>query len=345
MKQTALLTGVVLAWSACVVADEPIPADKPVPVKPQRYTQVEERVIGPIRADSPITATIKGDTGRVLIVGPNGAQEEVDLGTITVSDGLFGVNPVPQPQIQQGFLLFPQNNLWQSVEKKLKADGFTPEQLKKIKAALDAAQKSPVTEYRLPHAIKDRDDILALTVRSTGEHRFMIGVATADIEGELREELGLKKDVGVLVSSVLDEMPAKKAGVQAKDVIVSVNGKPIGKIEQLVEAVQKAGKDKKSVKLQIKREGKDIEVTVKPIERKSVALPTRTLKPADSFWRHVQIYPNQHQGSLVGPGIIRRVAPAQSNAKIEKQLQEVNAKLDKLQEAIDALSAGKKKRK
>ncbi|MCA9267859.1 MAG: trypsin-like peptidase domain-containing protein, partial [Planctomycetales bacterium] len=67
--------------------------------------------------------------------------------------------------------------------------------------------------------------------RSGRVPRGWLGVALAEVTEELQAELGLENTQGVYVPSVLGEesipSPARRAGMQASDVIVRWNGEPI----------------------------------------------------------------------------------------------------------------------
>jgi len=54
--------------------------------------------------------------------------------------------------------------------------------------------------------------------------RPMIGIITGEFNAGIASKLGIPVDYGLYVSSVLDGMGAQKAGLQDKDVIVSVDG-------------------------------------------------------------------------------------------------------------------------
>jgi len=60
-----------------------------------------------------------------------------------------------------------------------------------------------------------------------------LGVYYQDVTPELAESFGLKEARGALISKVVKGAPADKAGVKAGDVILSVNGKPIGDSDEL----------------------------------------------------------------------------------------------------------------
>ena len=57
--------------------------------------------------------------------------------------------------------------------------------------------------------------------------RGWLGVIIQDVTRELAESFGLKKPHGALISRVLDDSPADKAGFEAGDVILKFNGKRI----------------------------------------------------------------------------------------------------------------------
>lgn len=54
-----------------------------------------------------------------------------------------------------------------------------------------------------------------------------LGVQLTDLTPELRTHFGLPADAGVMVSKVLEESPADRAGLQAGDIITAVNGHPV----------------------------------------------------------------------------------------------------------------------
>ncbi len=57
--------------------------------------------------------------------------------------------------------------------------------------------------------------------------RAMLGVQLAQTTPDLREHLGAPRDAGVLVSKVLDDSVARRAGIRVGDLIVAVNGERV----------------------------------------------------------------------------------------------------------------------
>ena len=67
--------------------------------------------------------------------------------------------------------------------------------------------------------------------------RGWLGVLIQPVDRELAESFGLDKPAGALVSQVMADSPAEKAGFQVGDVVVQFNGKEIGHSGQLPQVV------------------------------------------------------------------------------------------------------------
>lgn len=93
--------------------------------------------------------------------------------------------------------------------------------------------------------------------------RGQIGVGIQDITPDLRDAFNLKNgQVGVLVTHVVEDSPAEKAGFKAGDIIISVDGKPTKSTGQLRSAIGvKSIGDKVEVK--VFRENKEHSLKVK----------------------------------------------------------------------------------
>jgi serine protease Do len=97
--------------------------------------------------------------------------------------------------------------------------------------------------------------------------RGWMGVGIQDLTAELAQYYGIKDQKGVLVTQVFPGDPADKAGIMSKDVIIAVNGKPVGTSRELSSAVagMPVGKE---VPVKILRDGREQTVKVQLAERK-----------------------------------------------------------------------------
>jgi serine protease Do len=97
--------------------------------------------------------------------------------------------------------------------------------------------------------------------------RGRIGVTIAPVTKEVAESIGLGKPAGALVNAVEKDGPADKAGIEAGDIIVKVDGKAVDKQSDLPRMVG-AIKPGTKATLQVFRRGspRDISVTVAEFE-------------------------------------------------------------------------------
>jgi serine protease Do len=100
-------------------------------------------------------------------------------------------------------------------------------------------------------------------VRTGKVVRGWLGVAIQDLSAELATQFGITDTKGVLVSDVMEDSPAKKAGFERADVITEYDGKPMDSPTHLRNAVAQTPIGKKvSVKLIRDKKPKTIEVTI-----------------------------------------------------------------------------------
>ncbi|CUS47418.1 MAG: outer membrane stress sensor serine protease DegQ [Idiomarinaceae bacterium HL-53] len=91
--------------------------------------------------------------------------------------------------------------------------------------------------------------------------RGVLGVRGRNLDQQLADALGINRTRGAWVSEVIADGAAAKAGVQAGDVIVSLDGSPIQSFAELAAKVGSAGAGNR-VELGIIREGERLEITV-----------------------------------------------------------------------------------
>jgi len=94
--------------------------------------------------------------------------------------------------------------------------------------------------------------------------RALLGVALREIDSKLAQELDIEKPEGVYVNSVSEGSAAEEAGIEAKDIILSINEIVVNKVPQLLEQVNRFRPGDK-IKVKVSRNGKlkDLSVTLK----------------------------------------------------------------------------------
>ena len=91
--------------------------------------------------------------------------------------------------------------------------------------------------------------------------RGWLGVYIQEVTPDIAESLGIDDDIGALISSVNEDGPAAKGGIQPGDVVVEFDGKPIEKMRDLPRIVAETDIGAK-VKVELFRQGKRETVTV-----------------------------------------------------------------------------------
>jgi serine protease Do len=93
--------------------------------------------------------------------------------------------------------------------------------------------------------------------------RGWLGVSIQELTPELAAQFGVQDTKGVLVSDVMDDSPAKKAGFERADVIIEFDGKSMDSPTHLRNAVAQTSVGKKvTVKILRDKKPKSIELTI-----------------------------------------------------------------------------------
>ena len=102
--------------------------------------------------------------------------------------------------------------------------------------------------------------------------RGWLGVYIQEVTPDIAESLGLNDDIGALISSVNEDGPAAKGGIQAGDVIVEFDGKQIEKMRDLPRIVAETDIGA-NVKVELFRQGKreTVSVTLGELEKAELA--------------------------------------------------------------------------
>ena len=108
-------------------------------------------------------------------------------------------------------------------------------------------------------------DIVEQLKRSGHAKWGWLGVLIQDVNKELAESFGMKKPMGAVVLRVLDDTPAKNAGIEVGDVITHFGKNTINRSSDLPLAVGQAAIGSR-VKVRVIRDGKQKRLTVKIAE-------------------------------------------------------------------------------
>jgi Do/DeqQ family serine protease len=108
--------------------------------------------------------------------------------------------------------------------------------------------------------------VLEDIVKSGRVTRGWIGVEPNDLSPELAQTFGVKADSGVIITGVLQNGPAAKAGMRPGDVITGVGEKNVGNVQELLAAVA-ALTPGEAARFALQRGGGRMELDVTPGSR------------------------------------------------------------------------------
>lgn len=100
--------------------------------------------------------------------------------------------------------------------------------------------------------------------------KYWLGVHCYPASATLRAQLGLAEDQGLVVSHVMKDSPAMKAGLEQHDVLLSIGDEKLANQMQLAKALEKHG-DKK-ISLTYLRAGKKKSMELEPAPRKAAGV-------------------------------------------------------------------------
>lgn len=98
-----------------------------------------------------------------------------------------------------------------------------------------------------------------------------LGIGVRDVESERVKDLKLKEERGVEITTIEDDSPASRAGLQKADVVLEYNGQRVEGVEQFIRMVREtpAGRE---AKLTVSRDGRILNLAAKVAERKGFSI-------------------------------------------------------------------------
>jgi len=175
------------------------------------------------------------------------------------------------------------------------------------------------------------------------EQRYRVGVTLSEADGTLRSQLRLASGEGLVVTEVVDDSPAGKAGIQTNDVLVKLDGKRLTTVEAINAQIQEI-KDRK-VAVALFRGGNEIVVEVAP---RLTAEPSYRHLVTDQLgeiirWhdaaRNLGVLVELSPTTLTEPSA--RPTAAEQLVTVKKQLAELQRSVEALEAALQTAAAAK----
>lgn len=166
---------------------------------------------------------------------------------------------------------------------------------------------------------------------------WRIGLMVEPVSDTLRNHLDLPEKSGVIVTQCLDGGPAAKAGIKKNDVILAVNGRPVGSIEPLRDSVMESAKTGKELRLSTLQKGQRREVVIKPDMPKPPVDRPRMANPAPMQNPAAEAMMREHQQ------MVRRMA--EQNKELMMRMEKQQNELNRLRQQVEELTKGMREMK
>lgn len=154
--------------------------------------------------------------------------------------------------------------------------------------------------------------------------QYRIGVRVAEVDESLRSQLGLSEGRGLVVTELIEESPAAKAGIELHDILLEFGGKPLRTTDDLTTQVQEVGD--RAATMELIRKG----------ERQSVRVTPEREQPLVSFVESVNFTPIDVLLPTID-GVVELVVEPSQDETAEAQLQQLIREMEVLTERMEAL--------
>jgi serine protease DegQ len=165
--------------------------------------------------------------------------------------------------------------------------------------------------FAIPSAITS--EVMTQLLAHGKVERGSLGVQTQQITPRIAQLLALKSLNGLVVTSVGDDSAAEHAGLQAGDVLTTLNGKPLSSVQQLHNAEVLLPLDS-TVQLGVLRGGQSHQVSVTLSAEKLASLDGGQLDPRLRGVRFAELDPDLRSQGVSGVAI-SAVQPGSSAAR------------------------------
>lgn len=222
------------------------------------------------------TILMNGDDRTVMMSGTTdkGEKYEIKLKNDTLEAKLNGKR-VPDDRIR----------ISGSIVELLDASGNTIVSMDtdpRVGATIPAVPPVPAVRYT-QNLAKIHDNALgtfyttqpsgAFTVTSDPP-KVMVGINMSDVDPTLREHFGLDDNAGFVIDNVVDGLPAANAGLQSRDIIVSIDGKNVTNATLREALNEKEPGQKVKVRILRKGERKDVDMVLQAYDASKLGIAT-----------------------------------------------------------------------
>ena len=169
--------------------------------------------------------------------------------------------------------------------------------------------------------------------------RGYMGVNLDDLNEQMGEYFGVEDGKGALVTEVVEDSPADKAGLKAGDVIVRLGEKEIDSSSALHKAVADTEPEQQmSVKVMRKGQSKDISITLGEVPEGSYSKRIEFIGESDHHFAPPRMMKHFGHGGDVDVRVIRRGAP-HGAVKIHEleEIHEANVELKEMRDELDKM--------
>ncbi len=220
---------------------------------------------------------------------------------------------------------------------------------------VEATPKSPwVAEVAYP----DGPVTTWARVNVNQEPPYRIGVVLAEADDTLRAQVGLAAGEGLIVTEVFPDSPAAKAGIQAHDVLVILDGRRLSTVDAANAQIQEIKEGE--VELKLLRGGKDLLLKIAPQMESTEATTVEGFNRGLTIWSdgacpaaqaqsrqctscHKDPFPGlRHPKHVISDyHTLRRwfVVPQAAAGSPQEQVNQLKEQLAKMQETLSMLEA------